>query len=267
MLETYIEDIFGKRYILKRQSDLNSQQSLKSLEFSDELNANRFLSKLRTPQDYWQKTISKLGRTASGNTQTSTHQAERLASQLLFKKQLFIFELKRSAGSSTSVSKRSLSKSNGDTYVFSHVSSMLVSLPREVLTLHNKEEAEKILNELNPDEKQLKQLAKELDIKTLESSGREATTEKLVGALVAGEIIINVRKPLASPPPRETDTSVSAADKPAELGPDAGTIAVKETATIDPVSNINQKSQADTLAKASEEGTPFCEECEKGNAA
>lgn len=267
MFDSYIDDVFGKRYILKRQSDLTSQKSFKALSFSDENSAYQFLNRVRAPLDYWQKTLSKLGNTSPAKSRSTNLCAQHTVGSLLYRKQLFLFELDGNSQQNTSASKRSLPKSNGDTYVFSHVSSLLVAEPTEVITVHSKADAKKLINELSPSDEDLKQLTSELNISTQESQGGSATKNKLIEALVAGEIIVNVRKPLASPPERETETEVNTADKPAELGPDSGAVTVKQAAANDPMSDINQKSQAETLEKAAEDGKPFCEECEKAKAA
>lgn len=261
MLDTYIEDTFGKRYVLKRLSDLSSNKSFKALNFSDESQAHQFINKLRTPQDYWLKTVTKLGTFSTRQNTPSKLHAERLISQLLCRKQLFIYELSVTNQSGSSAVKRSIKKASGDSYTFIPVSSLLIAQPRELVSISTKADAEKLLNELSPDEVKLKEIYKELNISSSGTGSR--STEELVTAIVSGEIVVAINKPLASPPARETETEVAAVDKPAELSPDAGSIAANQAAPADPMSNINQKPQADTLAKASEEGTPFCEECEK----
>lgn len=261
MLDTYIQDTFGKRYVIKRQSDLSSNKSFKALNFSDENQAYQFIHKLRTPQDYWLKTVSKLGTFSTRQNTPSKLHAERLICRLLCRKQLFIYELSGANQGGSSAVKRSIKKASGDTYTFIPVSSLLIAQPRELVNVNTKADAEKLLNELSPDEVQLKEIYKELNISSSDTGSQ--STEKLVAAIVSGDIVVAINKPLASPPTRETETEVATADKPAELSPDAGVVTVNQAAPADPMSNINQKPQADTLVKASDEGTPFCEECEK----
>jgi len=263
MFDSYIDDVFGNRYILKKQSDLTLQKSFSALNFADEMSAHHFISRLRAPLDYWQKLVTKAGYQTSSKTRSTSSEVVRLVSQLIYRKQLYLFELDSGLQGSSSPSKRSLSKNNGDTYVFSHVSSLLISQPREVVAVTDKKAAEKLIDELSPSPEQLNQISKELNISTLESRDSSVTKDRLVEALVAGDVVINLRKPLASPPQRQTETEVSAVDKPVELSPDAGTVSIKQDAANDPMSNIDQKTQAETLVKAAEEGTPFCEECAK----
>ena len=108
MLDTYIEDTFGKRYVLKRQSDLTSQKSFTAMSFSDESQAYQFINKLRTPHDYCSKTISRLGTLSARKPSTSNLHAERIISQLLYRKQIFIYEVSASSLSNASAIKRSI---------------------------------------------------------------------------------------------------------------------------------------------------------------
>ena len=260
MLDTYLEDTFGKRYVLKRQSDLTSQKSFKALNFSDESQAYQFVAKLRTPQGHWLKIISKLGSFSTHQNISANVRAERIISQLLCRKQISIYELALTDQTGSSI-KCSIQKGNGDSYTFIPVSSLLIAQPRELVEINSTADAQKLLNELAPDGEKLKELSKELNIASAETSSQ--ISKNLVTAIVTGEVVIAVNKPVASPPQREAETEIAAADKPAELSPNAGAVTVTHAELSDPMSNINQKPQADTLAKASEEGTPFCEECEK----
>ena len=216
MLDTYLEDTFGKRYVLKRQSDLTSQKSFKALNFSDESQAYQFVAKLRAPQGHWFKIISKLGSFSTHQNISSKVRAERIISQLLCRKQIFIYELALTNQTGSSI-KRSVQKDNGDSYTFIPVSSLLVAQPREMVNIGTAEDAKKLLDELKPGENKLKELTKELDI-SIASTAPQAT-EKLVAAIVSGEVVVSINKPIASPPKRETDTGVTAADKPVGLGP------------------------------------------------
>jgi len=265
MFDSYIEDVFGKRYILKQQSELTTQQSFKPLRFTDESQAFQFLKRLRVPVDFWQRSVGRISHVPFENSKSANFQTERQVSKLLYRKQLSIFELQNFGKNSGDSQKRSVEQSNGDKYTFSHVSTLLVSAPLKLIDINSKADAEKLLQDLSPDNQQLNQIAKELNLSTLDNTDSAATSKLIVEAMVANDVVVSVQKKLASPPMPTKESEVAAADKPVALGPEAA-VAVAAPVTVDAMSNVNQKSQAETLKKASEDGKPFCEECEKAKA-
>jgi len=265
MFDSYLEDLFGKRYVLKQPFDITPQSSLNSLEFTDEGQAFQFICRLRASHNYWQRTLSNIPSVSAKQTFVKSHSSERQISQLLYRKQLYIYELANFSRDSSDSNKRSVEVANGDKYTFSHASTLLVAAPLDLVDLNTKADAEKLLSEINPDDKQLDEIAKELNIEKPASASTAVTKELIVEAIVANEVVVSVQRKLARPPMPDKESATVAVDKPVALGPEAA-VAVSAAVTVDAMSNINQKSQAETLKSASEDGTPFCEECEKAKA-
>jgi hypothetical protein len=262
MFDSYLEDVFGKRYVLKQQFEITPQKSFQSLSFTDEHQALQFIRRLRAPHNFWQKSLHKTSRITFKHVKPVQLHAERQVSQLLYRKQLFIYELPNLSQNNSGSEKRSVEKNNGDKYTFSHSSSLLVAAPLDLVDINTKADAEKLIHEINPNKEQLEQIASELDIPKSASGDTAETTKLVVAAMVSKEVVVSVQKKLSIPPKPEKESEVVASDKPVALGPEAA-VAVTAVVAVDPMSNINQKSQADTLKKASDEGKPFCEECEK----
>jgi len=265
MFDSYLEDVFGKRYVLKQPFDIASQGSLTSLKFTSEGQAFQFICRLRTSQNYWQRTISNIPSISAKQTNTKSNYSERQISQLLYRKQLFVYELANFSKDSADSYKRSVETGNGDKYTFSHASTLLVAAPLDLVDLNTKADAEKLLQDISPNDEQLEQIASELNIQKSASASSAVTKGLIVEAIVANEVVVSVQKKLASPPMPTEESTAAAVDKPVSLSPEA-TVTITAAAAVDPMSNINQKSQADTLKNASEDGKPFCEECEKAKA-
>jgi len=266
MFDSYLEDVFGKRYVLKQPFDITPQSSLTSLKFTSEGQAFSFICRLRGSQNFWQRTLSNIPCISAKQTNTKSNHSERQISQLLYRQQLFIYELAHFSKDSSDAYKRSVETSNGDKYTFSHASTLLVAAPLDLVDLNTKADAEKLLQEISPDDEQLEQIASELNIQKPASASSAVTKELIVAAIVSSEVVVSVQKKRARPPMPDKESATVAADKPVALGPEAA-VTVSAAATVDAMSNINQKSQADTLKSASEDGKPFCEECEKAKAA
>lgn len=266
MFDSYLEDVFGKRYVLKQSSEITAKATLPSLRFTNQTHAFQFVQGLRVSQNYWQRAISRIPSISARLTCSNPYHSEQQISQLLHRKQLFIYELADFDRDSSNSSKRSVETANGDKYTFSHASTLLVAAPLDLIELNTKADVEKFLADISPNDKQLDQIASELKIEKPVSGGSAKTKELIAEALVASEVVVSVQKKLASPPMPTNESATLVVDKPVSLAPEA-TIAVAAAIVEDPMSNINQKSQADTLSKASEDGTPFCEECEKAKAA
>ncbi len=266
MFDSYIEDVFGKRYVLKQPFELSTQKSFKSLSFENEYQALQFLKRLRVPLNFWQRSLSKVSYLPSENVKSISQHAERQVSKLLYRNQISIYELENYSRDNTNSEKRTVEKSNGDQYTFSHVSTLLVAAPLDLININSKADAEKLLQDIDPDKEQLNQIAKEFKLTNIDGADSDTTSKLIVEAMVTQDVVVSVQKKLSIPPKPTIESDVTAADKPVSLAPESTLAVIAATAT-DIMSNINQKSQADTLKKASEDGQPFCEECENAKAA
>ncbi len=262
MLNTYLQDKFGKRYILKTQSELVSKASFQAIPFKNESQAFQFIRQLRVPTNYWSRVTARISTAPISTIQVTQHQAERQVCKLLCRKQVSIYELVGFSSKGTGSQKRSFEKPNGDKVTFSHASTLLVASNIDVVDINTPAEAEKTIADLPSDKDELLALATSLQIQASATNSPEEIKSSIASSLVSKEVVVTVQPKLSIPPKPTQITDVIAADKPVELAPEAEPAIAASIVAIDGLSNINQKSQAETLKKASEEGKPFCEECE-----
>lgn len=262
MLNTYLHDKFGKRYILKKQSELVSNAAFQPMLFNNESQALQFVRQLKVPTGYWSKITAGISAAPITTIQNTQLKDERQICKLLCKKQVSIYELVGFSNTGSSSHKRSFEKSNGDKVTFSHASTLLVASNQGVVDVNSPADAEKAIADLPADKKELLALATSLNIQVSSVNSSEEIKQSISAALISKEVVVTIQPKLSIPPKPTQASEVIAADKPVALAPETEAAAITIVAAIDAMSNINQKSQAETLKSAAEEGKPFCEECE-----
>ncbi|VAW59090.1 hypothetical protein MNBD_GAMMA11-2603 [hydrothermal vent metagenome] len=267
MLDSTLEDTFGNRYSIRQTRQNTWQGSLQPLRFTDVNHAFAFVNRLRPPHGYWLRTVHALEKNALSSTRPRSRTAqscpEHQVSEYLYRERLFVYELVDDSSSGNDIQKRSFEQSNGDRYTFSHVSALLGAATLQPVDLHTKAAAEEMLGKLASDEQQLDELADELNLSSPEEVGGGSSGEKIIAAIMAGEVIVSIKPKLSSPPEPEVLLDATAADRPADM---VSSMAETVAEGVES-SKADLKSQMGTLEKAAKEGIPFCEECEKARAA
>lgn len=265
MLDTTLEDTFGKHYAIRQFQQSTPHNTLEPLDFAGISQAFSFISRLRVPHGYWLRTLSSIEKASLSSIHTKSTAGrtgpEHRISEYLYQKRLFIYEL---VNSSSDLSKRSIEHDNGDRYTFHHVSALLLSSTPQTHELRSESAAQALLSELPYSEKQLDELASALNLSPAQGG---TSSETIIAALTAGEIIVSKQPKLNAPAEPEVVSGTTRADKPMQASPPAAASPSSSPAAAPEESPLDNKTQAATLEKAAVDGAPFCKECAKAKAA
>lgn len=261
-----IKDNFGKHYALKTIRDPITPSSLKAETFSDLEFTRIFVDGLDIPHDYWSSILESLN-IAPSQRSYQGRQILHQISELFLDGTIRLYPVKNLNSSENNVKNRAIKTSNNVTYTFSPASTLLTSSPREVKYFPNRRDAEKFLAELAPDEEKLKMLATELEVKAPKTASSNPTelSAAIATALVDRSVIVMVDRVSSPPKVEKLESAPGPGSQVVDLPP-ASESAPAEPANDDSLVDDNQKSQAETLVQASEEGTPLCEVCEQAKA-
>ncbi|HED35951.1 MAG TPA: hypothetical protein ENJ08_17280 [Gammaproteobacteria bacterium] len=272
MLDLILKDTFGKYYIIKTSRQNTARGLLQALNFTDKNRAFSFACNLCVPHGYWRLILYSVERgnlsSIHAKSTSGRHSAEHRIAEYLYRRRVYIYELVNYSASKGSQGKRSFEQRNGDRYTFSHVSTQLLASAQQPIELDSEADIGKLLWDLSFNEKQLNELAQALNLVGAENTGGAQSRDLVIGAIMAGEIIVR-HQPKPSTPPKPLELlEPTAADRPMQ-GPasSSATEPVAPTAAAPPGNVPDPRTQAETLEKAAEDGVPFCEECEKAKAA
>lgn len=298
MLEEKIRDRFGNCYVvqLPHHRRLHKIKHV-HLEFTSPDQAYRFISGLDAPYNCWRRLVSFLSTVTDTPSileydqnfaYSPEDQPVRLASECICRNKLFIYELAEHNNRHTPIKARIFEPSGGTKYIFSHPSILLASSTIEPYSIPDKTAAEALMQRLIGEDKadaQGKTSALAISLKLVTPAASKplssAQTRKItagkpandildanqaliIAALLAGDIVIIEQKPQSAPPKPQEEMPLTAADRP--IVPSSASFA-PPSVMAEPDNELNQASQAATLIKAAEEGTPFCGACEKAEQA
>jgi hypothetical protein len=176
-------------------------------------------------------------------------------------KTVSLSELKKSRQS------RSFKDSLGKRFELQPVASLLMNARADVKPVLNKAGAEKVLQDLNITAESAKSLTKSLNLPTTSGSSSNNSSNSnsidvLTTALVNGDIVLTQQPETLKPTPKANFIEEVVNKAQESLGP-AAPVTPTEPAAPTTSPTRTESATANGLIKASEEGTPFCEECEK----
>ncbi len=148
----------------------------------------------------------------------------------------------------------------GNQYQFIPAAASLFNKPTNTKRFTSNNDAQQFIQQLNLSEEEAKTIAQSLQ---LPKPSKQSPLENLAQALVNGDVVLTKEQPQHSPPKTEFETVPAEQVQPAGLGPTSA----PSTPKVEAEPSFDEAATADALQKAAEDGTPFCEECEKAKAA
>lgn len=221
MLNKIVRDPFGQHYKIHTTHDGIISGPLTPKSFRTPESAQMFVKSLQTPTGCWQYLVSQCN--GAMITVPAKHRSvEQQVSQLLLAGQIKLYPITLPKLTSSSPKRRTLKGGDKVNYQFTPVANMLLVKPREVKRFNNKASAEKFLSELQPDEKQLKALAAELDIPISSTAAINPTelSDSITTAMASGEVVIIVDRISSAPPGvQQAKESNPVGNREVDLGP------------------------------------------------
>ena len=234
--------------------------SIKAEIFTDQNTALQFIANLQVPLFFWENLAQANSFFSYANWKNTNPWAgiESYIAQALAQGSVQAYKTASISELHESRELRSFKDSHGKSFELQPAASLLVNTTAEIKPVHDKVSAEKILQDLDITAHSAASINTSLNLPTSNGNSIEA----LKAALVKGDVVLT-QLPEALKPSTGQDlieTVFEAAKSPTAPPP-----AVAPTASKAPTASPTraENATADALTKASEEGTPFCEECEK----
>jgi len=283
----------GQHYTLRLTNKSAQLNALKAESFSDKNAASYFVHNLQVPLFFWENLARSNTFFSYNNWKNANPWAgiEDYIAQTLVQGSVVAYETASISKLTESRQVRSFKDSSGKGFELQPATALLVDSTAEVQPVHDKASAIKILQDLDITTHSAESLNKSLNL----PANNGTSIEVLVSALIKGDVVLTqqaealkpestgdfvdavfeaakspVEPPPPAPPPPQAEATPSAADDASSPPADSNSSAAgsssssesQETANKEPTVR-DDKTTADVLTKAAEDGTPFCEECEK----
>jgi len=263
----------GQYYTLRLTNNSVQLNSLKAESFSDINAATQFVHSLQVPLFFWENLAQSNTFFSYSNWKSTNPWAgiEDYIAQTLVQGSVQAYETASISELTQSRQARSFKDSSGKSFELQPATALLVDATAEVKPVNDNASAIKILQDLDITAQSAESINASLNL----SANSGTSIEVLTSALVKGDIVLTQQaeapkpestgdfvdavfqaaKTAEEPPPPAEDTYSSPAESKNSSAPQENTS--KEPTVRD------DKTTADVLTKAAEDGTPFCEECEK----
>lgn len=205
-------------------------RTVKHKDFHDPVLTASFLRHLTVTPNYWERLLYSGSASRSSHNEHPSHWINRIAG-LIIHGNIRIYKIENPAHTLQPNEKRILQDRHKTQHVFMPASSLLAAQPKALKTFASEKEARDFIRHLQPDEQQLEELSKELELeKTSITNGgivldphnnkSEQTAALISSALASGAVV--VFSAIASKPPRPEpiEESASHSNKSPGLGPD-----------------------------------------------
>ena len=152
---------------------------------------------------------------------------------------------------------RSFKDADGKKFELQPAASLLANMAIEAKSVRSEASAAQIIQDLGITAESAQSINKSFNL----PAGNTGSVETLKAALISGDVVLTQKPEALKPPSGGEFVEAVIESKAAEAPPPAATPTESQATTASPTRAEN--ATADALTKASEEGTPFCEECEK----
>ena len=237
--------------------------AIKAESFTDKNTALQFVTNLQVPLFFWENLAQSNTFFSYRNWTNANPWAgiEHYIAQALTQGSVQAYKTASISQLNESRQLRSFKDTQGKRFELQPAASLLVNATAEVKPVHDKVSAEKVLQDLNITAESAESINKSFNLPA--NSG--TSVEALKTALIIGDIVLT-QLPEALKP-ESTGDFVEAVIEQAKAAsaPPPPTAPAEESPAKEKESEPvrDDKSSAAVLEQAAEDGTPFCEECEK----
>ena len=242
--------------------------AIKAESFPDKNAALQFINNLQVPLFFWQNLAQENSFFSYTNWKNTNPWAgiEHYIAEALTQGSVQAYKTASVSELNESLQLRSFKDTLGKRFELQPAVSLLVNSTADVQSVNNKASAEKILQDLNITAYSAASISKSLNL----PEGNGNSIEALQAALVNGDVVITQQAEALKPSTGQDliETVFEAAKSPSAPPPadappaaDSSEASPAKEKESEPVRD--DKSSAAVLEQAAEDGTPFCEECEK----
>ncbi len=217
-----VTDHFGQQFRILTLRDEPAPRVLKAKKFYSEMQASRFIQRLSVTPGFWRKMLASVSQV--GTMPSNQRQLIDKVAWLFIRDIVQVYKVDQSYFKSGHPKKKVLSDNENNQHIFTHVSAILTSSPREYLSFPSKKQAEAYLNKLSADDEGIQSIIQEFDLSGSSSKGELPAPKALdivAESLTSGEVIVVVDKKAAPPVPDKKLEIVEILNKVAGLGPAA----------------------------------------------
>lgn len=249
---------YGKQYLVCYSNQVPKQSS--SLALRGIKGARQFVEDLTGASATWQQLAIQSSDYLSWKSSHPWSPTEDFIALLLSQGKLKAVDVTQlTLWKSTHKAQPALKDGFGNQYQFIPVAASLFNTPTNTKRFASQKDAQAFIEKLGISEEDTKTITEGLSISAL---GQAGPTETLSQALVNGDVILTKQEARRIPTKTEFESVPPSQAQPAGLGPGSEPSVAK--AAVE--SKLDEEAIAEALEKAAEDGTPFCEECEKAKA-
>ena len=233
--------------------------SVKSETFTDKNTAFHFVMNLQVPLFFWENFAQGNSFFSYSNWKNTNPHAtiEHYIAQALMQGSVQAYKTASVSELNESRQLRSFKDADGKKFELQPATSVLANMAIEAKSVRSEASAAQIIQNLAITAESAEVINKSFNL----PAGNTGSVETLKAALISGDVVLTQKPEALKPPSGGEFVEAVIESKAAQAPPPAATPTESQATTASPTRAEN--ATADALTKASEEGTPFCEECEK----
>ena len=233
--------------------------SVKSETFTDKNTAFHFVMNLQVPLFFWENFAQGNSFFSYSNWKNTNPHAtiEHYIAQALMQGSVQAYKTASVSELNESRQLRSFKDADGKKFELQPAASLLANMAVDAKSVRSEASAAQIIQDLGITAESAQSINKSFNL----PAGNTGSVETLKAALISGDVVLTQKPEALKPPSGGEFVEAVIESKAAEAPPPAATPTESQATTASPTRSEN--ATADALTKASEEGTPFCEECEK----
>jgi len=233
--------------------------SVKSETFTDKNTAFHFVMNLQVPLFFWENFAQGNSFFSYSNWKNTNPHAtiEHYIAQALMQGSVQAYKTASVSELNESRQLRSFKDADGKKFELQPATSVLANMAVDAKSVRSEASAAQIIQDLGITAESAQSINKSFNL----PAGNTGSVETLKAALISGDVVLTQKPEALKPPSGGEFVEAVIESKAAEAPPPAATPTESQATTASPTRAEN--ATADALTKASEEGTPFCEECEK----
>ena len=233
--------------------------SVKSETFTDKNTAFHFVMNLQVPLFFWENFAQGNSFFSYSNWKNTNPHAtiEHYIAQALMQGSVQAYKTASVSELNESRQLRSFKDADGKKFELQPAASLLANMAVDAKSVRSEASAAQIIQDLGITAESAQSINKSFNL----PAGNTGSVETLKAALISGDVVLTQKPEALKPSSGGEFVEAVIESKAAEAPPPAATPTESQATTASPTRAEN--ATADALTKASEEGTPFCEECEK----
>jgi len=250
-----VKNNVGQHYIISLRNFSSQTKSIKAEKFNNVNASLQFLHTLRVPHGIWQSIA--VANTFFSYQSWKIHHPhstiEHYIAESLVQGWVQVYASSNLYSIKPSASKASFSDEFGTGFQLQPAAALLLNNKADTKILNSESDAKALIKKFDADDSALAEILSDNNIAI-----NKSPSETMVAALMSGELVVTIH-PSATKPSVTTEYVEEVVNNAQpEPAPQA-----KETSTQQ--SQRDDDASAAVLQQAAEDGTPFCEECEKAN--